>query len=79
MESILLQHSQLILLIHSESQVLYGSIIKNCFLETSLAVQWLSLQIAMQGPQVRFLVRELRSHLLHGAKKIKTHLKKEPC
>ena len=31
MESILLQHSQLILLNHSESQILYGSIIKNYF------------------------------------------------
>ena len=31
MESILLQHSQLILLNHSESQILYGSIINNYF------------------------------------------------
>ena len=54
MESILLQHSQLILLTHSESQILYGSIIKNCFFETSLAVQWLRLQILMQEAQVRF-------------------------
>ena len=65
MESILLQHSQLILLTHSESQILSESIIKNYFLETSLAVQWLRLQTLMQGTQVRFLVRELRSHMLH--------------
>ena len=65
MEDILLQHSQLILLTHSESQILYGSIINNYFLETSLAVQWLRLQSSMQGAQVRFLARELRSHVLY--------------
>ena len=45
--------------------ILYGSIIKNYFLETSLALQWLRLQTSMQGAQVQFLVRALRSHMLH--------------
>ena len=42
--------------------------------ETFLVVQWLRLHAfspGMQGAQVQFLVRELRSHLLHGAAKNK--------
>ena len=35
------------------------------FFRTSLVVQWLRL-CASQGMRVRFLVRELRSHMLHG-------------
>ena len=32
-------------------------------LRTSLVVQWLRIQLAMQGMRVRFLIRELRSYL----------------
>ena len=32
-------------------------------LRTSLVVQWLRIQLAMQGMRVRFLIRELRSHM----------------
>ena len=42
--------------------------------ETSQIVQWLRLHASspgMQGAQVQFLVRELRSHLLHGTAKNK--------
>ena len=42
--------------------------------ETSLVVQWLRLHASsagVQGAQVQSLVRELRSHLLHGAAKNK--------
>ena len=34
-------------------------------------VQWLRLHLPVQGVQVRSLVRELRSHLLHGVAKSK--------
>ena len=33
------------------------------------SVQWLRLHLPVQGVQVRSLVRELRSHLLHGVAK----------
>ena len=35
---------------------------------TSLVVQWLGLHLPMQGVWVQFLVRELRSQMLHGQK-----------
>ena len=65
MESILLQHSQLVLLTHSESQFYMDLSSRIIFLETSLAVQWLRLRSSIQGAQVQFLVRALRSHMLH--------------
>ena len=48
---------------------------KTYFLGTSLAVQWLRLHLPMQGVRVQSLVRELRSHMLHGQKN-KTKKKK---
>ena len=33
---------------------------------TSLVVQWLRIQLAMQGTWVQSLVREVRSHMLWG-------------
>ena len=38
-------------------------------LRTSLVRQWLVLCASMQVAQVRFLVRELRSHMLCGVAK----------
>ena len=35
---------------------------------TSLVVQWLRLHLPMQGVRVQYLVRKLRSHMLHGQK-----------
>ena len=35
-------------------------------------VQWLRIDLAVQGPWVRYLVRELRSHM-HGETKLKHH------
>ena len=44
----------------------------------SLVVQWLRLCTVNAGVQVLFLIRELRSHMLHGAaKKIKKKKKKK--
>ena len=34
--------------------------------KTSLVGQWLRIHLAMQGTQVQYLVRELRSHMLQG-------------
>ena len=35
--------------------------------ETSLVAQWLRICLPMQGMQVQYLVRELRSHVLWGS------------
>ena len=42
---------------------------KKNYVRTSLAVQWLRLQVANAGAQVQPLVRELTSHSPHGATK----------
>ena len=47
-------------------------------LGTSLAVQWLGLDLPMQGMQVRSLVGELRSHVPRG-QKAKTLKQKQYC
>ena len=50
----------------------YYSVIKrNELLGASLVAQWLGLRASNQGLQVQSLVRELRSHMLCGAAKIK--------
>ena len=45
------------------------SSLKNMGGEASLMIQCLRIHLAMQGMQVRSLVRELRSHKPHGQKK----------
>ena len=40
---------------------------------TLLAVQWLRLHLPMQGVWVQSLVRELRSHMPRGQKKLPKH------
>ena len=40
-------------------------------LRTSLVVQWLRLQLPVQGVGVQSLIQELRSHMPHMAKKTK--------
>ena len=52
--------------------------IKNLSARTSLVVQWLRLHLPMQGMQVQFLVRELRSHMPQ-AKKPKHIRQKQYC
>ena len=41
----------------------HSSSYKKYILGTSLVVQWLRICVAMQGRQILFLVRELRSHM----------------
>ena len=43
-------------------------LLRNLFMGTSLAVQWSRSMLTMQGAWVRFLVGELRSHVLCGQK-----------
>lgn len=46
--------------------------VKETVLRTSQWVQWLSICLAMQGTQVRFLVRELSSHILRATNPMPT-------
>ena len=36
-----------------------------------MVIQWLGLELPLQGAQVQYVVRELRSHKLHGVAKKK--------
>ena len=54
----------------------YISVVKQPY-GTSLGVQWLRVHTSTEGGTGRYLVRELRSHMLHdGARQTKTRRKK---
>ena len=50
---------------------------KHC-LRGILVLLWFRLHLPMQGPQVRFLVGELRSHMPHGQENQNTR-QEQPC
>ena len=56
--------------------VLSGCLLKRVGMGTSLVIQWLRFCLPMQRTCIKFLVRELRSHLLWGNQALTSKLEK---